>query len=543
MKKKSAEQGKKKRIGLYAAAAVVGVSFFVFAQSGEKEEKQEKKVGRVSEIYTESYQESVRQRLDTAEAEEDYTEDSMLIEQNPFGTNTLSLYVYFKTEEPARVSYNISVKEEDIGDFSAVPASEENAETVHEFQVIGLVPDVENKVTFTITYEDGTRTEREYTTDELKISGEEEKRLAYTDENSSESLSNGLYVILGNDSDEMDYMYYYDNDGVLRGEVPLIGYRSHRLLFRGGLMFYSISETKIAAVNSLGMAEKIYDTGQFDLHHDYVFDSDGNLLVLATDTKTDSVEDQIIRIDAETGEITGVLDMETLFPDYKEECKKNSDGELDWMHLNTLQYLEDETIIISSRETSSIIKISSAFTEPRIEYMIGSSSFWKGTEYEDVLLNKDESAGTFSDTAGQHAVTYEEGEKLQEGQYYLYMFDNNFGMSESRDFDWNEIEGVETSVKEGKISYYRKYLIDEKNRTYQLVQSFEVPFSAYVSSAQQYGGNIIIDSGMQGIFGEYDKDGCLIREYTMKLAKNYIYRVLKYDFSEFLTFDVMTGGK
>ena len=293
--------------------------------------------------------------------------------------------------------------------------------------MIGLVSGMENTVTFTVTYEDGSVTVYTYTTDEVEAAGEEAVQLDTEDvsENAAEELSSGLYVILGNDSDGLDFMYYYDNDGVLRGEVPLIGYRSHRLLFQDGLMYYSISETQIAAVNSLGMAETIYDTDTYELHHDYAFDADGNLLVLATDTESDSVQDQVIRIDRETGEITGELDLGALFPDYKETCTESEDGELDWIHINTLQYLEDETLILSSRETSAIIKINSAFTEPEIEYMIGNSGFWEGTGYEELLLEKDESSGAFSDTGGQHTVTYEEDESLAEGQYYLYMFNNN----------------------------------------------------------------------------------------------------------------------
>lgn len=38
----------------------------------------------------------------------DYDEDHMLIEYNPFKTNTLSLYVYFNTEEATKVSYTVS---------------------------------------------------------------------------------------------------------------------------------------------------------------------------------------------------------------------------------------------------------------------------------------------------------------------------------------------------------------------------------------------------------------------------------------------------
>ena len=123
------------------------------------------------------------------------------------------------------------------------------------------------------------------------------------------------------------------------------------------------------------------------------------------------------------------------------------------------------------------------------------------------------------------------------------MFNNNLGVSDSREYDWSSVDGIATSASEGETSYFYKYLVDETAGTYQLVQSFEVPFSAYVSSAQEYGNNIIIDSGMAGVFGEYDGEGNLIREYGMELAKNYIYRVYKYDFSQFFTINTDTGGE
>ena len=130
-------------------------------------------------------------------------------------------------------------------------------------------------------------------------------------------------------------------------------------------MYYSISENQIAAVNRLGKVEMIYDTGTYSLHHDYVFDDDGNMLVLATDTESESVEDQIIKIDTQTGEVSCVLDLEELFPDYKETCIKNDDGELDWMHINTIQWIGDDAVLLSSRETSTILMITDIYDSPK----------------------------------------------------------------------------------------------------------------------------------------------------------------------------------
>ena len=532
-------------LGIFlAAAAVIGVLGFTKYQARQAEAKAAEETSRkkeqIKEIYTTEYQEAVKKRLETAKESGTYTTEKMLVEQNPFGTNTLSLYVYFATEEPVSVSYVVSVPDSEIADFGGKVNQEETYTTEHEFQVIGLIPDMENTITFTLEAEDGTITTASCKYKMGSLAGEEEVQLkqtaGQTDVSSQISLpDSGLYVILGNDSDDVDFMYYYDENGTIRGEVPLIGYRSHRLVFENDRMYYSISETKIAAVNELGMVEQVYDLGNYQLHHDYVFDDDGNLLILATDTGKQTVEDCVLKLNPSTGEVSCILDLEDLLGDYKESLGMDQEEELDWIHINTIQWMGEDSILLSSRETSTIIKVQNLSTTPEIGYMMGEESFWEGTGYENLLLTKDESNGSFSSAGGQHTVTYVTDDSLPDGQYYLYLFNNNLGYSESRpDYDWSQIDQIATDLSSGTTSYYYKYKVDENAGTYTLVQSFEVPFSGYVSSAQECEDTILVDSGMQGLIGEYNEDGTLVKQFQMNLSKYYIYRVYKYDFSGYL---------
>ena len=532
-------------LGIFlAAAAVIGVLGFTKYQARQAEAKAAEETSRkkeqIKEIYTTEYQEAVKKRLETAKESGTYTTEKMLVEQNPFGTNTLSLYVYFATEEPVSVSYVVSVPDSEIADFGGKVNQEETYTTEHEFQVIGLIPDMENTITFTLEAEDGTITTASCKYKMGSLAGEEEVQLkqtaGQTDVSSQISLpDSGLYVILGNDSDDVDFMYYYDENGTIRGEVPLIGYRSHRLVFENDRMYYSISETKIAAVNELGMVEQVYDLGNYQLHHDYVFDDDGNLLILARDTGKQTVEDCVLKLNPSTGEVSCILDLEDLLGDYKESLGMDQEEELDWIHINTIQWMGEDSILLSSRETSTIIKVQNLSTTPEIGYMMGEESFWEGTGYENLLLTKDESNGSFSSAGGQHTVTYVTDDSLPDGQYYLYLFNNNLGYSESRpDYDWSQIDQIATDLSSGTTSYYYKYKVDENAGTYTLVQSFEVPFSGYVSSAQECEDTILVDSGMQGLIGEYKEDGTLVKQFQMNLSKYYIYRVYKYDFSGYL---------
>lgn len=116
-------------------------------------------------------------------------------------------------------------------------------------------------------------------------------------------------------------MFYYDTNGVLRGEIPVLYYRSHRLLFDDdGLMWFSASTHHMVAMNRLGKLEKIYDLGSdYILHHDYAMDSNGDIVLLATEIGRDdnAVQDQVIKLSTSTGSVTSLVDFGELFADYK----------------------------------------------------------------------------------------------------------------------------------------------------------------------------------------------------------------------------------
>ncbi len=64
---------------------------------------------------------------------------------------------------------------------------------------------------------------------------------------------------------------------------------------------------------------------------------------------------------------------------------KNTYGgtELDWLHLNSLDMINDKDAVFSSREESVIIKINNIYENPSIDYLIHSGSLYKGTKYEN----------------------------------------------------------------------------------------------------------------------------------------------------------------
>ena len=495
-------------------------------------------IEKMADVYQLSTQEKIQEQLLQLIESQTATFTQPLIVSNPFLTNTTGLYLAFSTDEAVKISYRI--------DAQGYPSFEKNLKqneeyaTSHQYQIIGCIPNVDNLITLTATTQDGQQQQMQFHYTPPKLSTTSEMNYQLSKQESDESLSEGLFAVIGNQAGEKA-TYLVDNDGYIRAEMPIVNYNSMRLVFNNQQeMFMAVSDSKIVKLNALGQVKQVLDLANTDylLHHDYILNDKNQLIALATSKTAKKqvgyVEDRIITIDLSTQEVTEIANFEELLPDlYKKatgiEEHSNNKGYLDPVHINSLQLADNQQLLVSSRETSTILVL-----KPdeqgiyQVEYMMGDEAIWQGVgEYGQLLLEKE---GSFTSQYGQHSITYETAEDLSAGQYYLSFFNNNSTIMDSR-IDISLAKIADKTA--GKTSKYMKYLVDEKTNSYKLVESFDVPYSAYVSSVQNYQNHIIVDSGQQATFAEYTNSGKLIQRFTQKTDTKYLYRVYKYDFKNY----------
>lgn len=447
--------------------------------------------------------------------------DNPFLIYNPFGTNNNAINVYFN-DEVKNVSYTI--KTEGYDDYS----QELNVDQEDGYQIIGLVAGETNILVLNVDNQSYT-----YILNMPQSKSDVSNQLEVTEGTSQSQLSNGLFAMLGKDT--RSNIFLYDNNGTLRSELCVDDdeYRSDRVLTIDDHLVYTYDKTGFVFVNRQGKIDKILQLDGYYMHHDFIYDEDNNnLLILANKDDDDTIEDRVVALNLKTGKTQELVNMKELLPKMYETAEdedgKNTYGgdELDWIHLNSLSLMEDGSLLVSSRELSTIVKLTDIYDEPAIDYLIADDSIYEDMPYQSLILSKD---GDFTSQAGQHAITYSRDDSLEEGCYYVSMFNNNYGKMNSRsDYDWSNIEGV-GSYNEGTNSYYYKYLVNENTKTYRLVESIALPYSAIVSSIEYYDGHLQTSSGKDCSFAEYDANGTLIREFHYD-AEEYAYRVMKYSF-------------
>ena len=489
------------------------------------------------------YDEDVQQRLGQQLMEmvgQDASMDAPLAILDPFGTGSNGLLLSFQTERRSQIRYTVHTTSAELPDYTAVAQSSADGNSFsrnHCFLLIGLVPGETNEVTLEALGERGRVQQTVTFTINMPeaISGYA-NQLDTTDGDSTAALTDGLYYAMGL-GDYYGYTFFFDNDGVLRYEMVLEGFHSDRFLYTDGGLYTCVSSRKIALMSPLGQAVRVYDLGQYELHHDINWGPDGTILALVNDTEQDTVMDVVISLDPATGEVSEVVDFSELMDGYYGEMTHPvpitggsfwQAGEDDWLHLNSVQYMEkDDSILVSSRETSTIIKVSDIGGTPTLSAFIGDPAFWADTPYAGLCYAMD---GDFVAQYGQHDVELVADDSLEDGQYLLRMYDNNYWSLSTRDgYDPELADSVSTSLTSGDASYITFYLVDDNAKTFSLVEQHAVPYSAIVSNAQEIGGNFVVNSGVAHQFGEYDSDGNLIRAFDYDCMMNG-YRVMKGDF-------------
>ena len=479
-----------------------------------------------TDIFTQSYQKETDDQLKALKKGKNYTFNKPLIVWNAYGTYTTSLYYYAKNDRASYAVCTVEASEAGASPYKRTLKSVSGKKyvTTHEYQIKGLVPGAKNKITMQFFNENGRAVGK---THFYVTALKDDVIPAILKKNTGTSkakMSDGLFCLFGHDKADVSNIYLYDNNGVSRGRMPLNKYRTDRFLFIKGQLVYSYDYNKIAFTNCIGKVTRTIDIGNYQFHHDFRYDKKHDKIIcLVNNLDKDTIEDTIVQVDVKTGKTSMLFDCEKILPLMRKLAIQRKGGrntyggtELDWIHINSFDFLDDgNSLVLSSREQSSILKIKNIYTKPELDYVIHRGTIYNGTDIAKYQLKRE---GDFVANAGQHMITVEYDDSLPEGQYYLYMFNNNYGKATSiPTFDWSMYPNV-GNFKSG-TSYYSKFLVDEKTRTYKLAQQFSLPYSAIVSSVQNLGGNIPFSSGMSKTFGEYDKDGKLIKSFEYEADK------------------------
>lgn len=489
-----------------------------------------------SKIYTEAFRKKANSTVKELKNKKKYTLGNPLLIKNPYGTFSTSIYYYAKAKEACYASYTVRAKGAET--LTRDLKNDDKYSRVQEYLLTGLVAGKKNFITMRFYNKTGEQIrEIQFA---VRIKKDKEipaiENIEYGD--SPSEVSEGMYAIIGHDRLINSNVYFFDNMGVNRGKIPLKNYRADRLTTVEGKLIYPYAPKRIVVLNRLGKIVKKIKLGKYKMHHDYMYDKNTNsLIILATDTEKETIEDVTISVNLKTGKRKLLIDWEKLVPEIRamavwdsaNDVNTYGTSELDWIHLNSLDMVSPDELVVSSRELSTIIKISGLYSEPKVDYMIHGGNLFDNTIYNTIQLNK---IGDFQAQSGQHTITVEQSDELPQGQYYLYMYNNNFAFSYTLPFyKWKKFYPTAGNFlkKNNKHSYYFKYLVDEQKGTYELVQSIQLPYSKLISGVQNYKGNVTFGSGFDHTYGEYDKDGALIRMYKYK-AKKYAYRVSKYDF-------------
>ncbi|MCP3032079.1 aryl-sulfate sulfotransferase [Halobacillus sp. A1] len=426
--------------------------------------------------------------IQTTYSEGEYDLEEPLVVDDPYGVAPLTALAIFDTDE----SQEITVTVEGESEEQNISKKIEGFNNEHKIPILGLYPDQENTVVLEGETEDGEIIESNISinTDPLPDDFLENEVI----EAQQEKMEKGLTFIIPSGG----YAYGIDSMGDVRWYSSLPNSHVFQRLENDKLVFLtqkveqSNQYNLILEMDMLGQVSfgSYIDVTNFDswgvVHHDVIELPNDNFL--ATDHDGSGyIEDDMVEIDRQSGEMVDELNMRDIFP---EQVYEDYDGasaeEGDWFHQNAVWY--DDTgddILVSSRHQDAIIDMS--YPEGEIDWILAAHEGWP-EELEDKLLEPQ--GEDFKFPGGPHAIMTLPDQDEQENTMDVLLFDNNIAV----------IRGDEETSEE--YSRAVQYRINTEEMTVEEVWSYGEErgkdfFSNIVGDADylQETGNRLITSG------------------------------------------------
>jgi len=423
-----------------------------------------KPVEQVNDLITLQYEKEVQFLTDT-----DYSFEEPKVILNPYGISPLTALIIFETKDLTAPVITIHGKDKN----STITNTFKPAKK-HILPIYGLYPDYENKVIIDINGNQKTLTIK---TDALP----ENFTLptyVYSDKN---SLNNELYFVTPS---SVGYTAAYDINGDVRWyltenfiwDIQRLN-NGHLMLSTNRLVNPPYYTTGLVEIDLLG---KIYYEYSLEggYHHDVYEMSDGNLLVASDNFENGTVEDYIVEIDRETGEIVKEIDLTKILPVDSGNNLYTTD--YDWFHNNSVWYDEKtNSITLSGRHKDAVINID--YDSLELNWIIGDKSNWN----EDMQKYFFTPTNNLEWQWAQHAAMI-----LPDGNVFIFDNGNNRSKTENGSIK------AENNYSRGVI-----YKINTSSMTIEQIWEYgknegSYFYSPYISDVDYLGSNhYIIHSG------------------------------------------------
>lgn len=383
------------------------------------------------------------------EAQNGYSLEEALIVVNPYGTSPLSAVAVFSTEEACGGTVTVKGKsaENDVtGTFEA--------EKDHIVPIYGLYNNDTTEVV--ISLDDGTSAAFEVTTEDINVDYgtitaemKSEASYDYTNLTFVCSTMGSLYAV-----DAAGDIRFYTNMGGVLGVHQLEN--GHILMPASYVLKPSYYKEGMIEIDLMG---KIY--GEYMIpggqHHDFVEMPNGNFLVASDSPDLSTVEDYVVEIDRQTGNVVWELDMKDLMgTEEGQSASMDTDGseESDWFHNNGLAYdAGNDLLLLSARHKDAIVAVN--MEDKSLAWILGDPTGW-GEDYQSYFFNPE--GEDFEWFYAQHNVSI-----LDNGD--IALFDNGTAKVKRVDAD-NRVSG------EDVYSRAVVYHIDTENMTVSQVTEY-----------------------------------------------------------------------
>lgn len=404
------------------------------------------------------------------------TIDNPKIIVNPYKISPLTALIMFETKDLTSPTVKVVGKDEKTTIEKTFTPNKK-----HILPIYGLYPDKDNEVIITLNGKDYTF--------HIKTGKLPENLKKPTNVKAEkEQLSDDLYFFTPS---SVGYTAAYDVNGDVRWYLTENMIWDIQRLKNGNLM---LSSNRLinppyytTGLVEMDLTGKIYYEYALPggYHHDVFELENGNLLVASDDFESGTVEDFIVEVERNTGEIVKTIDLKDILPLDKGGNQMATD--YDWFHNNSVWYdSQTNSITLSGRHKDVVVNLDYSTSE--INWILGSSDGWS-KEYKKYFLTPDDSVEW---QWAQHAAMI-----LQNGDVFLFDNGNNRAKTKEDSMD------AKDNYSRGVI-----YRIDKVNKSVKQVWQYGKErgsdfYSPYISDVDYIDNNhYLVHSG-----GVSSKDG------------------------------------